>query len=385
MRPSHGEANGTTGGRAFINELDDALLVRREHPRDEDLRGYYFRDITAIVHSYPFRRLKHKTQVFFAPKNDHICTRIEHVMHVATISATICKALDLDVDLAWAISLGHDLGHTPFGHLGESILQELLKERGGFSHEIYSLRQVDRLINYGRGLNLTYAVRDGIINHCGEAFEQSIRPDFRVRDLGAIERLEYYPCTWEGTVMRMADKVAYLGRDIEDAIHLGVLKPDDLPAEAVAVLGRTNSEIIDAMVKDIIACAESSGEIGFSDEVFGALSLLADFNYERIYLSPLLTDFHEYFERMLRILFDYLGELFARCGADFARYERERNRLAVRFGDYLAKMEGFYETSERSWDRAIVDYIAGMTDDFAIESVREIMLPAEFESLFEKL
>ena len=373
------------GGRPFTNELDVALLVRREHPRDEDLRGYYFRDITAIVHSYPFRRLKHKTQVFFAPKNDHICTRIEHVMHVATISATICKALGLDVDLAWAISLGHDLGHTPFGHLGESILQELLKDRGGFSHEIYSLRQVDRLINYGRGLNLTYAVRDGIINHCGEAFEQSIRPDFRTRDLGSIVKLEYYPCTWEGAVMRMADKVAYLGRDIEDAVHLGVLRPEELPAEAVAVLGRTNSEIIDTMVNDIIARAETSGAIGFSDEVYGALSLLKDFNYERIYLSPLLTDYHEYFERMLRTLFDYLGDLFGRCGIDFPRYEGERNRLAVRFGDYLSKMRDFYEKGDRSWDRAIVDYIAGMTDDFAIESVREIMLPVEFETLFEKL
>ena len=386
-RPANARPDSASavGGQAFANELDAALLVRREHPRDEDLRGFYFRDITAIVHSYPFRRLKHKTQVFFAPKNDHICTRIEHVMHVATISATICKALGLDVDLAWAISLGHDLGHTPFGHLGESILQELLKDRGGFSHEIYSLRQVDRLINYGRGLNLTYAVRDGIINHCGEAFEQSIRPDFRTRDLGSIVKLEYYPCTWEGAVMRMADKVAYLGRDIEDAVHLGVLRPEELPAEASAVLGRTNSEIIDTMVNDIIACAETSGAIGFSDEVYGALSLLKDFNYERIYLSPLLTDYHEYFERMLRTLFDYLGELFGRCGSDFARYAGERNRLAVRFGDYLSKMQEFYEKGDGSWDRAIVDYIAGMTDDFAIESVREIMLPAEFETLFEKL
>lgn len=369
----------------LINELDRAELIRRERPRSEDLRGYYFRDITAIVHSYPFRRLKHKTQVFFAPKNDHICTRIEHVMHVATISATICKALGLDVDLAWAISLGHDLGHTPFGHLGESILTELLAGKGGFSHEIYSLRQVDHLINYGRGLNLTYAVRDGIVNHCGEAFEQSIRPDFRTRDLSAIVSLDYLPCTWEGAVMRVADKVAYLGRDIEDAIHLGLLTTDDLPPAAVAVLGSTNSEIIDAMVNDIIVTAERTGSIGFSDPVYLALSILKDFNYERIYRSPLLTDYHEYFERILRTLFDFLGELLGRFGNAFDRYAAEKNRLAVRFGDYLVKMQGFYETEEGSWDRAIVDYVAGMTDDFAIDSVREIMLPAQFESLFEKL
>ena len=205
---------------AFVNEIDQTELVRRARPRTEDMRSFYFRDITAIIHSYPFRRLKHKTQVFFSPKNDHICTRIEHVMHVATISATICKALDLDVDLAWAISLGHDFGHTPFGHIGEKILDEILSQSGGFNHEIYSLYVVDHLVNYGKGLNLTHAVRDGILNHCGEAFEKRIRPDFEIRDLGAITTMEYYPCTWEGTIMRMSDKVAYLGRDLEDAISL---------------------------------------------------------------------------------------------------------------------------------------------------------------------
>ena len=152
------------------NRIAPEILTGRMHPREEDERGYYFRDITAIIHSYPYRRLKNKTQVFFSPKNDHICTRIEHVMHVATISVTICKALSLESDLAWAISLAHDLGHTPFGHTGEHIISSMLSERGGFRHEAYSLRVVDNLVTYGMGLTLPYGVRDGNINHCGEVF-----------------------------------------------------------------------------------------------------------------------------------------------------------------------------------------------------------------------
>ena len=367
----------------FRNEMDVHVLTKRARPREEDHRGYYFRDITAIIHSYPFRRLKHKTQVFFAPKNDHICTRIEHVMHVATISATICKALGLDVDLAWAISLGHDLGHTPFGHVGEKVLDALVADRGGFNHELFSLRVVDHIINYGKGLNLTYAVRDGIINHCGEQFEQCLKPDFRYKELSAITDLGNLPATWEGVIMRVADKVAYLGRDIEDAIQLGIIHKDDLPREAVAVLGDSNSEIIDTMVNDIITTSTESGAIGFSDEVYHALVRLKDFNYERIYLNPILADYHTYFHRIMKTLFEYLGELWERFGTDFERYTEEKNQLAVRFGDYLSKMSTFYTEVENSWDRAIVDYVAGMTDDFALECINDLMIPKRFETLFD--
>ncbi|MCK5198720.1 MAG: HD domain-containing protein, partial [Spirochaetales bacterium] len=169
------------GSIKFINKLNPEDLFKRRNHREDDFRGSYFRDTTAIIHSYPFRRLKHKTQVFFSPKNDHICTRIEHVMHVASIASAICKGLDLDSDLAWAIGLGHDLGHTPFGHAGEKIIDGIRKKSGGFIHELYSLRVVDYLIQYGKGLNLTYAVRDGIVSHCGEKFEQSIYPDFSIK------------------------------------------------------------------------------------------------------------------------------------------------------------------------------------------------------------
>ncbi|MFW5828510.1 MAG: HD domain-containing protein, partial [Alkalispirochaeta sp.] len=223
----------------FQNQLSSEDLRRRRVPRPEDerdLRGPYFRDTTAIVHSYPFRRMKNKTQVFFAPKNDHICTRIEHVMHVSTIAATISRALNLNPDLAWAIGMGHDLGHTPFGHLGEKILSRL-RGLDGFRHEIYSLRVVDKLANHGKGLNLTYAVRDGIINHCGEKFEQELSPDHAVKDLSAITRRDQLPSTWEGVAVRMSDKIAYLGRDLEDAMQLGLVRVEDVPATGRRLLG----------------------------------------------------------------------------------------------------------------------------------------------------
>ena len=193
----------------------------------EDARGPYYRDTTAILHSSPFRRLKHKTQVFFAPSNDHICTRMEHVLHVASIAAAICRPLGLDSEMAWAIGLGHDLGHTPFGHVGERIISKLSEERGlgKFEHEINSLRVVDFLSNNGNGLNLTYAVRDGIVCHNGESIRVRIKPTGTVRDLEAVtEREGLIPSTAEGAVVRFSDSIAYLGRDWEDAYRLGILK-----------------------------------------------------------------------------------------------------------------------------------------------------------------
>ena len=368
----------------FSNEIPREELIRRGRPRTEDHRGYYFRDITAIIHSYPFRRLKHKTQVFFAPKNDHICTRIEHVMHVATISATICKAFGLDVDLAWAISLGHDFGHTPFGHVGEKILSALLADEGGFNHELYSLYVVDNLIGYGKGLNLTYAVRDGIIHHCGEEFEQRITPEFVVRDLSAEDAVAKLPCTWEGAVMRMADKVAYLGRDLEDAVSLHLVSSDEVPDAVRTTLGSTNSEIIDTLVHDIVQNGQSSETIGFSDEVYAASILLKKFNYAKIYESPRLAAYHGYFKRVMDTLFAYLSQILSEFAFDTDRYIREGNSLASRFGDYLHKMESYYCGIGESVPRIVADYIAGMTDDYAIDSIQEIMIPKKFDTAFEE-
>ena len=351
------------------------------YPRTEDIRGYFFRDMTAIIHSAPYRRLKHKTQVFFAPHNDHICTRMEHVMHVATIAVTICKALQLDTDLAWAISVGHDLGHTPFGHTGESMLSEYLKEQGGFCHEIYSLRVVDHLINNGKGLNLTYAVRDGIINHCGEKFEQYLEPSEQPCVPEEVKSRSFYPCTWEGIAVRMSDKIAYLGRDLEDALRLGVVEEKDIPEIVTQTLGSDNSSMINTMVCDAVKNAEKIGKIGFSDQVYEAMGCLKEFNYERIYQSPELIKYDQRIHRIIDIMWEYLNDIFGRYGFDYGMYEGEMTNLAAEFAGYLQKMEAFYKT-EKDFSYVIPDYIAGMTDKFAIDSAAELLSPRQFSYNF---
>lgn len=369
----------------FKNPIPNSELTARKTARSRDLRTSYFRDTTAIIHSYPFRRLKHKTQVFFSPHNDHICTRIEHVMHVASISATICRALDLDADLAWSIGLGHDLGHTPFGHVGETILSELMSGSGGFKHEIYSLRVVDHLANYGKGLNLTYAVRDGILNHCGEKFEQSIVPDFEVKDLSSIKNRDNYPATWEAVIVRMSDKIAYMGRDFEDALQLKLISRDELSADVRKLLGENNSEIINTMVNDLIATSLETGRIGFSDDVFKAMIELKDFNYKRIYKNPMLSSYHRYFERVLKTLFEYLSEMLEKGGEDDEIYKAENNFLAARFSDYYRKMKPFYLEVDGGTQNVVFDYLAGMTDNYALNCVNEIMIPRKFEYQFNEI
>ncbi len=365
--------------RRMQNRISSGLLKQRAHSKEEDSRGAYFRDTTAIIHSNPFRRLKHKTQVFFAPKNDHICTRIEHVMHVATIAASICKGLGLDDELAWAIGLGHDLGHTPFGHVGEEILSALNADRGGFIHELNSLRVVDYLADNGKGLNLTYAVRDGIVSHCGETFERFILPDERVKDLKAVTGRGGAPSTWEGAVVRAADKIAYLGRDYEDALKLKIISPDSLPVQAARTLGSTNREIINTLVQDVLKNSSVREGIGFSPEVFEALCTLKEHNYEKIYTSPLLAEYHSYFERMLRLVCDYFASLFRSCGFSLDGYRKEHNLPALRFGEYLLMMRSFYEEHEGDVDRAVIDYVAGMSDNYALDCVHAILQPQEME------
>lgn len=370
----------------FDNPLTPAELRARKEPREDearDLRGPYFRDTTAIIHCSAFRRMKHKTQVFFAPKNDHICTRIEHVMHVSTIASTICRALNLDSDLAWGIGMGHDLGHTPFGHLGETILAKL-KGTAGFRHEMYSLHVVDHLSNHGKGLNLTYAVRDGIINHCGEKFEQYIEPDFTLKDLNSIHDRNEYPCTWEGTVVRMSDKIAYLGRDLEDAMRLGVISKDDVPAEASAVLGSNNSEIINTLVSDVIRTGNASGKIGLSDEVYQAFLEMKDFNYRNIYRSEVMEALHPGFERVLTVLYEYLGEIFQRYGFESVKYGAEANKLAAGFSRYVSTMSDYYHTESIPAANVVFDFIAGMSDDYALDALSEIMVPQSYTVGFAK-
>ena len=246
--------------------LPAQLARQRMRPRAGDVRGDYFRDQTAIIHSTPFRRLKHKTQVFFAPENDHICTRIEHVLHVATIAATICRGLNhhgwqLDTELAYAAGLGHDLGHAPFGHSGERALAACAPEEG-FEHELHSLRVVDLLARNGQGLNLTWAVRDAIVCHNGERIDERLTPDETLRPPQEKRDRARRPATWEGCAVRFADKIAYLGRDIEDALAAGFITRADVPDPIARVLGTTNGEMINALVIDLIEQSALQGEMG---------------------------------------------------------------------------------------------------------------------------
>ena len=307
----------------FKNELPDSTLTSRVRSRTGgDVRSPYYRDTTAIIHSSPFRRLKHKTQVFFAPSNDHICTRMEHVLHVASIATAICRAMGLNDEMAWAIGMGHDLGHTPFGHIGEHILSDLMVKKGfePFEHEINGLRVVDFLSH----LNLTYAVRDGIVSHCGEHFIRTISPDFKVKDLSSItKKAGIRPATWEGCVVRFSDQIAYLGRDFEDASRLGIVSRAEVPVICTKVLGATNGEIINTLVEDIISNSEKEGCIAFSEDVYEAVKVMKDFNYKHIYLSPMLAGYEEYFRRLINLIYDYLSELLDKCGFEKDLYLRK--------------------------------------------------------------
>ena len=360
------------------NMMNESEMIERERPREEDIRGSYYRDTTAIIHSSPFRRLKHKTQVFYAPSNDHICTRMEHVLHVASIASTICRPLGLDTELAWAIGMGHDLGHTPFGHTGEKIISSLSVERGlpPFEHEINSLRAVDFLSNNGSGLNLTYAVRDGIVSHNGESLNKRIIPTFKKKDMKSLaSRSGLIPATYEGVVVRFSDTIAYLGRDFEDASRLGIVNSDDLPEIVKNRLGTTNSKIITALVNDLIQGADEEKGIGFSDYVFEAVESFSEFNYQKIYRSKIMNGYTEYFSRLINLIIDYLEKLYSSFGLEEEGYLEERNMLAAGFYSHMKEMYPVYMEKEGSDRRMIMDYVAGMTDNFCLDCANEILKP----------
>ena len=361
-------------------------MKMRVRSREEDMRGSFFRDTTAIIHSSAFRRLKHKTQVFYAPSNDHICTRMEHVLHVASIASTICRGLDLDTELAWAIGMGHDLGHTPFGHTGEHIISGFCRERGipEFEHEVNSLRVIDFLSNNGNGLNLTYAVRDGIVSHNGEKLSESMKPSFEVKDLTQIKsRRGLVPATYEGVVVRFSDAIAYLGRDYEDASRLGIISDEDLPAIVKDRIGTNNSKIINTLITDIVDNSSREKGISFSSYIFDAVRAFSDFNYESIYRSRILDGYSRYFYRVLALITDYLESLYSSFGLEEKGYAEERNMLAAGFYNHIKEMRDVYIKTEGSEKRMIIDYVAGMTDNFALDSANEILKPEHLNDEIE--
>nr|WP_319474703.1 HD domain-containing protein [uncultured Sphaerochaeta sp.] len=368
------------------NQISSILLKKRKREKTEDVRGPYYRDTTAIIHSSPFRRLKHKTQVFFAPSNDHICTRMEHCLHVSSIASTICKGLGLDSEIAWAIGMGHDLGHTPFGHTGEKILSAKMQEAGffPFEHEVNSLRVVDFLTSHGKGLNLTYAVRDGIACHNGEQLVQSIMPTFAVRDLEQItSRKGLIPATYEGAVVRFSDTIAYLGRDFEDACRLGIINEEQLPQKVSRILGKRNADIIDTLVSDVIEHSNETVGISFSEEVFPAVQEMISFNYRSIYKSPMLEGYERYFNRLFTLILDYLNFLLGTYGYRESLYVQEKNMLAMGFYHHLMDMHEAYEERDGDIGRLIYDYVAGMSDNFCLDCANEILKPEHLNDSIE--
>ena len=357
----------------------------RKFPIQKDpFRLEFARDDTRILHSPPFRRLKHKTQVFLSPNNDHICTRMEHVLHVSSIASIIGRCLGLNTDLIRAIAHAHDLGHAPFGHSGEYVLNKILQIEGepfGFKHEMHGLRVVDILTGHGAGLNLTYEVRDGIISHCGERFDSYIIPD-RTKDLTVLEYITdttTLPATLEGCLVRMVDRIAYLGRDLEDGIKAKLVHKKDIPSDIVDGLGADNGKIIGNFVNDTIANSIDADKISMSNEVFELMEQLKEFNYTRIYHHPHVEKRAKKAENIILHLFEHLKIIFIK--SEFGKNKiyidelmNDAPTISVFFN--FIKNTNYNETTPAS--RIVVDYIAGMTDIFAQKSYEQLFLPSPF-------
>jgi dGTPase len=309
----------------------------RARPEAEcGLRTPFQRDRDRIVHTKAFRRLKHKTQVFVAPEGDHYRTRLTHTLEVTQVSRTVARALRLNEDLVEAIGLGHDLGHPPFGHIGEAALDDCLQQRFGrrFKHHEHSLRVVERLERDGEGLNLTEPVRDGILGHSGRAS---------------------MPRTLEGRIVRLLDRVAYINHDIDDALRAGVLDEADLPREPIAVLGETGAQRIDALVHDVVEQSERAGDIVQSAEAGEAMSTLRDFMFAHVYLAEAARREHRKVEHVVRALFDH-----------YCEHPEEIPVLTPDAADDLPTR--------------VTDYLAGMTDRFCIRRFEALTVPRAFPS-----
>jgi dGTPase len=362
------------------NPLPIETYKERKDLKEYPIRGDFFRDQTAIIHSMPFRRLKHKTQVFFSPENDHVCTRIEHVLHVATIGATICKGLnnhgwELHQEMAYAIGLGHDLGHSPFGHSGETALNRKLNSDFKFVHEVHSLRVVDKLCNGGHGLNLTYGVRDGIINHNGEILQQSLKPSQTINDIDNFTDRKHIASSYEGCIIRFSDKIAYLGRDIEDALIADFISINDIPEQIRNEVGSTNGEIINNLIIDLINKSKDSDEIQLSNEMFEKVKILQKFNYNHIYGHPDIENYKQKGEKIIEEIFDYLLDLLNNQGHDYEKYSESKIELIKHFGGYLNRYSSIYNDEFNVPKRIVCDFIAGMTDNYALSAYKQIKMP----------
>lgn len=341
----------------------------RKNPEDPcEIRSPYERDLGRIIFSQSFRRLRHKTQVFFNPVNDHICSRIEHVIYVNYISTIIGRALNLNIDLIQAIALGHDIGHSPYGHTGERVLNQCIKSVDPslyFEHEVHSLRVLDVLEEHRPGefgLNLTFEVRDGIVSHCGETYDEYSLTPYRTKTEEEIsnkpEKDRTRPATLEACVVRFADKIAYVGRDIEDARRAGIIGGNDhVSSEAAKRLGTTNSEIINILVGDIVHSSLNKDEICMSKENFEAMNEYLKANLNGIYLAPKIKTY----EDMVKLQIEAIFSAFMESVDDIEKAEASNNEAIKSFAKFYMK----HPEPDCPPVRKVVDYIAGMTDTYA--------------------
>ncbi len=339
---------------------------------EQDIRPTFYRDIDRILYSLAYTRYMDKTQVFTHGDNDHLSRRMTHVQYVSKIARTIGRALNLNEDLIEAASLGHDLGHTPFGHLGESILNEISIKNGEgyFNHNIQSVRLLMEIENYGNGYNLTLPVLDAIMCHNGEIALGKYEPVPKTKEEFLQEyyatyqdktmNLKMRPMTLEGCVVRVSDLIAYLGKDVEDAIRINLITPDMIPQNIKSILGNTNREIVNTIIMDIISNSLSKNYIKLSDQVFKAMEELKSFNYENIYAKAATKEEKELVKDMFNTLFTtYLNDL------------EENNKESIIIKNYLNKMSDSYKKNNSN-KRIVIDYLAGMTDAYMQEQYQKL-------------
>ena len=349
----------------------DAIYLSVEEERD--FRTPFFRDIDRILYSLSFQRYMDKTQVFSFKDNDHLTKRMIHVLYVSKIARTIGRELGLNEDLIEAGALGHDLGHTPFGHVGEAILNEISVSAGCgyFNHNVHSVRLLMNIENHGRGKNITLQTMDAILCHNGELVMGKYEPRWnktKEEFLSDYEKtykdrrvsLELIPMTLEGCVVRISDLIAYLGRDIDDAIRMNLLKWSDVPKSITSVLGFSNREIVNTIINDVINNSKGKKYIKLSDDVYKAISDLKDFNYKNIYAKAYTVEEKGMLKTMLNTLYEtYMGDL------------ENNNQDSNIIKSYLNNMSLEYKKNNN--ERIVIDYIAGMTDDYTLKEYNKII------------
>lgn len=356
---------------SYATKSADAIRVKEEN-FENDIRPNFYHDIDRIIHSLSYTRYIDKTQVFSFNSNDHISKRIVHVQLVSKIARTIGRALNLNEDLIEAIALGHDIGHTPIGHTGEAILNEIsLRETGTmFNHNIQSVRNYLVLEKNGLGNNLTIQTLDGIMCHNGEMVSNIYEPNPKTKEEFLEEYEKCYidkqilrkikPMTLEGCVVRISDVIGYIGRDIEDAINIGILKREEVPSNIREVLGTTNKEIVNTIILDIITNSIDKPYIKLSDSVYQAVFDLKKFNYEHIYSKANTKEQLEFYKKGMNLLFKkYVTDL------------EEKNMNSDIYQVFLNTMDDSY-IKNTDVKRIVIDYIAGMTDEFFVASIQRV-------------